>query len=77
MPFLNDCNGDNLFTLAIKGGNVRVILEVMKNLSQMAKDKLAAICAKISLLEIMKKNNAYVVYLLKNAMVLAISDRGQ
>ena len=77
MPLLNDINGDNMFTLAIKGKNVRVILEVMKNLSQMAKDKLAAICAKISLLELMKKNNAYVVCFIKNAMVLAISDRGQ
>ena len=77
MPFLNDFYGDNMFTLAIKGKNVRVILEVMKNLSQMAKDKLAAVCAKISLLDVMRKRNAYVVSLIKNAMVPAISDRGQ
>ena len=76
MEFFNDVNGWNLFTLAIIRNNVNMVLDVMKNLSIMLQSKLAPIQYLIPLKDIIRKNNAYVEPLIKDAMVPAISDRG-
>ena len=77
MTFLNDTNRRNIFTLAIERKNIKIILEVMKSLTLLPKDQIATACETIPLIEVMKQRNFYVVTLLKKAMVLAISDRGQ
>ena len=74
--FFNDSNNNNMFNLSILKKNVKIILEVMKSLSLMSINKLAAASEIISLIDIIRQNNAYVELLIRNAMVLAISDRG-
>ena len=43
MKIYNDLNGDNMFTLAIKSKDPRIIFEAMKNLSGMSPEELVTI----------------------------------
>ena len=76
MPFFNDVNDYNMFTLAMEIGNPRTILELMKNMGSMSSEKLENAQEVIPLADVISRNNAYVEPLLKNAMIPAISDRG-
>ena len=69
MHFYNDSNGDNMFTLAIKTKNIKIIIEVMKYLCRLSIDKLNAAAGLISLKDIIKQNNVHVEPLIKDAMV--------
>ena len=63
MQISNDINGENVFTLAVKRQDndaAKVIFQVMKNLSEMIKEKLNAACEFLPLVEIMKRKNAHV-----------------
>ena len=66
----------NMFTLAIKRKNAKIILELMKCLSHMAQVLLDSYTGIIPLKDLIAQNNAYIELLIKNAMVPAISDRG-
>ena len=75
MKIFNDDYLDNLFSLAIKRNNPRIVLEMMKNLSQMPQELLVNIYGEISLKDVIKKHNAHTEPLIKNAMIPVLSDR--
>ena len=76
LKIFNDTNQHNMFTLAIKRKNAKIILELMKCLSHMAQVLLDSYSGIIPLKDLIAQNNAYIELLIKNAMVPAISDRG-
>ena len=58
-------------------GQPKVAVEMMKNMSLMPPEKLIAACQDIPLFELLGTNNVHTVSFLENAMVPAISDRGE
>ena len=76
MPFFNDADYQNMFTLAIEIGNPRIILQLMNNLCTLLSEDFEPISELISLADFISRNNAYVEPLIKNAMIPAISDFG-
>ena len=76
MQIFNDDNYDNLFTLAIRRNNPKIILEMMKNLC-LSQELLVDVYVMISLRDVIKKNNAHTEPLTKNSMVPVVSDNSE